>query len=321
MAKRTPEFPHFLGIGAARAGTTWLSKNLGSHPDVWIPQIKELHYFTRSTKYEGPSQLIDADPLKRLFSREKPYCKYRRIARRAIARNITRPSLNRLMWDANYLLRAPGDIWYKSLFSQGSGKVTGEITPRYSMLDAADIAGLKALIPGIKLIFIMRDPVERAWSLVKFHAKRNKLSLDSLSVEELHRRAFADAIVRQSEYEAILARWRAAFPKEQLLEIHYDDISEQPDALMRRIQSFLGVTEYGLTDPTTQRKINESFESTMPADLRAALIARYAPMIERLSEAEGGYFTRWLESYRVAPTSIPASVAHSSGTLTETLSP
>ena len=321
MAKKVAQFPHFLGIGAARAGTTWLSKNLGSHPEIWIPLIKELHYFTRSAKYEGPSQLIDANPFKRLFSQKKPYSKYRRVARRAIARNIARPSLRRLKWDANYLLRSPGDNWYKSLFVQGFGKVTGEITPRYSMLDEDDIQALKALIPQVKLIFIMRDPVERAWSLVKFHAKRNNVPLDSLSSAELQRRAFADVIVQQSDYEAILARWRAVFPKEQLLEIHYDEISERPDALMRRIQSFLGVTEYGLTDPETQRKINGSFESTMPADLRAALVAHYRPMVERLSAAEGGYFTRWLDGYRDASISMPAFVAQSSGVSIETLSP
>ena len=35
----------FLGIGAARSGTTWLHENLRHHPQVWVPPAKELHYF------------------------------------------------------------------------------------------------------------------------------------------------------------------------------------------------------------------------------------------------------------------------------------
>ena len=37
--------PSFLCIGAQKAGTTWLHAQLRSHPKVWLPPIKELHYF------------------------------------------------------------------------------------------------------------------------------------------------------------------------------------------------------------------------------------------------------------------------------------
>ena len=37
--------PDFILIGAARAGTTWISKNLGEHPEIFIPRKKELHFF------------------------------------------------------------------------------------------------------------------------------------------------------------------------------------------------------------------------------------------------------------------------------------
>ena len=37
--------PNFLGIGAARAGTTWIARNLAQHPAVFIPYKKELHFF------------------------------------------------------------------------------------------------------------------------------------------------------------------------------------------------------------------------------------------------------------------------------------
>jgi len=39
--------PNFLIIGAQKAGTTWLAKCLSEHPDVFIPEIKEIYYFDR----------------------------------------------------------------------------------------------------------------------------------------------------------------------------------------------------------------------------------------------------------------------------------
>ena len=38
-------FPNFLVIGASRSGTTWIDKNLRDHPSVYLPPIKELHFF------------------------------------------------------------------------------------------------------------------------------------------------------------------------------------------------------------------------------------------------------------------------------------
>src|SRR3954454_22181194 len=39
--------PDFLCIGAQKAGTGWLYEQLRSHPDFWMPPMKELHYFDR----------------------------------------------------------------------------------------------------------------------------------------------------------------------------------------------------------------------------------------------------------------------------------
>lgn len=48
--------PHFLGIGAMKAGSTWLYENLRCHPDLWLPRPKELHYFDR---YLKTGRLVD----------------------------------------------------------------------------------------------------------------------------------------------------------------------------------------------------------------------------------------------------------------------
>ena len=38
----------FIGIGAAKAGSTWVADNLRRHPDIFIPKKKELNYFCKT---------------------------------------------------------------------------------------------------------------------------------------------------------------------------------------------------------------------------------------------------------------------------------
>ena len=43
-ASSVRRMPDLLVIGAQKAGTTWPHDNMGDHPDIWVPPIKELHY-------------------------------------------------------------------------------------------------------------------------------------------------------------------------------------------------------------------------------------------------------------------------------------
>lgn len=300
MGRKKAHFPNFLGIGAARCGTTWLSNSLSSHPDVWIPRLKEIHYFTRSSKYLGPSQLQNGTVAQRLFSSAQPYRRYRRKLFRAIVSNIVRPSVGKLCWDANFLLRNPSDAWYASLFSQGFGKTTGEITPRYCILDAEDIERLKVLIPGVKIIFVMREPVDRAWSILKYHEKRWGQQLTCLPDAQLIERAMHPAILEQSDYESSLTRWRKVFPPEQLLTAFFDEIVENPQQLLARVCDFLQIAPMPSSAVVEggRKKVNASSDRQMPEALKAVLVDRYAAMIKRLGDAEGGHFKRWFESYQ-----------------------
>ena len=55
-------YPDFVGIGAQMAGTTWLGHNLQLHPEIWMPGIKELHYFNE--RINDPK-----NPISRLYGK------------------------------------------------------------------------------------------------------------------------------------------------------------------------------------------------------------------------------------------------------------
>src|SRR5687768_1771937 len=105
--------PDFLVIGAHRAGTTWLHRVLRKHPALWLPPVKELHYFDQLT----------AD---RTWQDKKRWFRALRSGRR-----IFDP------WHIGYLFGKRSDAWYANLFrrAQERGYLTGEITPAYATLN------------------------------------------------------------------------------------------------------------------------------------------------------------------------------------------
>ena len=148
-------YPDFIGIGAQKAGTTWLGRNLRLHPEIWMPGIKELHYFNE--RINDPKNLIST------ALRQDNGRRHREPALAPAGQESPptppEPVLQEdFLWDLRYYAGAPGDGWYASLFEPGRGKVKGEITPAYSMLGRDSIARVHDLVPEAKLIFMMRNP-------------------------------------------------------------------------------------------------------------------------------------------------------------------
>src|SRR5215210_7377067 len=146
---RSP-FPDFLGIGAQRSGTSWLAKNLSRHPDVWLPYTKELHYFDQRIK-EPPFGGPLARSLTRNVSTDDWYpWVWRYQLKLHLQRYRKKIALQNALWDLRFFGRSPSDKWYASLFGQGQGKITGEITPEYAILDEEVVAHIHALMPNAK---------------------------------------------------------------------------------------------------------------------------------------------------------------------------
>jgi hypothetical protein len=50
--------PTFLGIGAPKCGTTWLAECLREHPQVFVPEVKEVVYFSSDKKARARRRLV-----------------------------------------------------------------------------------------------------------------------------------------------------------------------------------------------------------------------------------------------------------------------
>jgi hypothetical protein len=270
-----PRGPDFLVIGAQRSGTAWLYFVLKRHPNLWLPPIKEIHYFDKLK--EGTAD----DPIRWLRAARSRW----RI-------------LN--LWMYGYLLGKRNDDWYAKLFhkAQLKGRLAGEITPAYATLDENLFQRIRQINRDIKLIFIMRDPVDRLWSAVTNHAFKNKPLRCPLTLEEALAVARTAAFTARSAYTDTIARLEAIFPASQLHLCFFDDLRERPETLVAQILSFLGVNPDEAKNVLLSSKINSSASaSQMPFEFQREMARAYLPMVRVLSQRFNGPPKIWLARY------------------------
>jgi hypothetical protein len=278
-------FPAFLIIGAQRAGTTTLYTYLRRHPDVTGPRYADSAVF---------------------WSKELHF------------------------FDENYWR---GPDWYRKFFPLesrqrlmrhlGRDLVPGEGTPYY-MFHPAVPERVAATLPDVRLIALLRNPVERAYSHYQMMARtgREKLSFEEAieaepkrleGIEELlmedrprygedghrrHQHHRHRAYVGRGLYADQLERWLAHVPREQLLVIRSEDFLAKPDETYAQVFDFLQLRPWQVRDYEAR---NTASYAPIDPDLRARLEARFAEPNARLARLLGREFD-W-----GSPGSAPAS--------------
>lgn len=131
------------------------------------------------------------------------------------------------------------DEQYQGIFSSAiRSKYTafGEITPSYSMLDERGFAAIKGMYPEAKIIFIMRNPVDRFWSQIK-HCERVRGVPYSVK-GSLRNMQF----LLRSDYQRTWSNVFKCFDRENIFISFYEKLfGAEGSAEMERLTSFLGV--------------------------------------------------------------------------------
>jgi len=286
----------FLCIGVQKSATSWLWTNLKESKDVWMPPRKELHYFDRSIKYPSPSYLATDSLLMRCISTSKNNKLFRQKCKEEMLIALKSKDKDKIKWYVKYFFSNYNDAWYKSLFSDGEGKIKGEITPAYSLLNIDDIKHIKGLFPKLKIILILRNPVERAWSQIRFYMTRNELNSTS-AIDELLRYIDSPMQFMRGDYISILNNWNQVFPQEQIFIGFYDEINNAPLQFLQKVFNFLNIEFNEYSYKYLNTKINKSIERDIPDVIKKHLIMKYVKEVEILSQSFAMYPKSWLLEY------------------------
>jgi Sulfotransferase domain len=216
--------PDFLIAGVPKAGTTALHAALVRHPGLFLPSMKEPKFF-----------LSDGRP----------------------------PTSGGGPGDAQTYQE---HIWrrrrYEALFDPAPrGTLRGEATPFY-LYDLQAHERIRALIPGAKLVILLRDPVDRAHSnwthLWNAGLEPEADFLTACRLEEQRRAAgWADFwhYVGLGLYGRQVQHLFGVFPREQVLLLRYRELRDAPAATLDRVCDFLGVAT-GLLHEIPRENVN-----------------------------------------------------------------
>lgn len=178
--------------------------------------------------------------------------------------NLPSPTKETRFFDSHFHRGLP---WYLAHFPAASAELPrGEIAPTYfASVEARD--RIAHAIPGAKLIFIFRNPIER---LVSLYRTKRAYGLLPWTLEEALQRD--PELLDSARYATFLRRWQAAFPEPQLLITLYDDLRDSPQTYLDRVFEFMEVPGGRLTPAELARK-HASERLTQP---RSFLLTRTA---------------------------------------------
>lgn len=203
-------------------------------------------------------------------------------------------------WKFNRGLRYYADEW----FAEYSGeRAVGE---RSSLLltcaDAPERIG--GLLPQVRLIFCLRNPIERAWGNYRFTVLEGlePLEFEQALDEEANRRQAADgrwsevqphAYVWRSRYSEGIKRFLSVFPREQILFVKSESMSRHPKESLSAICSFLGVSSDFPFDAAADYASPSVHDRKAQAEMRAHFGDSFPEIIEAIRRGEdpGRYAT------------------------------
>jgi hypothetical protein len=225
--------PSFLCIGTQKAGTSWLFEQLRQNPDIWMPPIKELHYF------------------------DHLYCQENRVWTKwhlqQSVKLAIKNHLNQSKIDLHYIKYLTSiatskiftEQWYEKIFKRPAAnkKITGDITPNYCTIGSEGISYVRSFLNQPKLIWLIRDPLQRALSQLRMNLSRQGNS-NVADEAILWNAAREPSILNRGNLSKYIPEWESKFPHDKILYMPYKEISSNPLDFLNNVESFLEISHF-----------------------------------------------------------------------------
>ncbi len=164
-------------------------------------------------------------------------------------------------------------------------RIVGDMTPSYFCLSRPTIMAVRRVMPEVRLLLMLRDPVERAWSA--FRRKRLPLGVPA-TVSEVSAflarnpwpRGASIGRFEYGDYAASLENWLSVFPRDQLLGIPMWRIKSEPAAVVTSVLRHIGADINAATE--IPGRINSNTAAAMPDSVRDFLERRYKGQREKV---------------------------------------
>lgn len=253
-----------LGVGCQKGGTTWVHSYLAGHPNADMGFKKEYRVF--DSIHQRDTKGTISRPLRRAEG-------HSRALRRRSGDDVEVLGPAEFFADVeNYF------TYFRRLAGKDGVQLVGDITPAYAGLPAEIFSDVRRKLErdgfSVRVLFLMRDPVERVWSAARM------LQREKMKKDPGHEPKSEDIIVRkrytspnfifQTRYEETIRALEAAFDPAT---IHYEFYERLMNAqAIRTLTDFLGLP---FVAPDFDRRLNVTEKQAELSDEMRRTVAQY----------------------------------------------
>ena len=274
-----------LGIGAQKSGTTWLHDQLSKCTNVDLGFIKEYHVF-------------DA-----LFSKHCARYKQKLVS------DLVNPKLNLdnlLLKKKLEFIENPDNYfnYFNGLISNNTDvQLVGDITPAYSMLHSEHFTFIKEGLTrrgfDVRVVFIMRDPFDRAWSMLRMNRDNIKRKNPEHELTTNEEQALLDTYkkpdsVLRTTYERTILEIEKVFAANEIFYGFYETFFNNEN--YTQLEKFLGIN---IGTPNFRLKINDvKISNSLSVSTKSEIVNFYSNTYSFISSRFGSKVKDIWEGYK-----------------------
>jgi len=205
-----------------------------------------------------------------------------------------------IFWYKSYFPTIPSKYFNKYLFNQEV--ITGEASPYY-LLHPLVPSRVHSIIPNAKLIILLRNPIDRAYShynqqyrkSTETHSFRKAIDLEKERIEGEIKKILNDefhyshllrnySYLTRGIYINLIKNWREYFPKNQFLIIKSEELFKNPKNILAKTFKFLDLPNY---ENITFKRANQGKYPKMDSRIRIELTEYFRPYNQQLYDYLG----------------------------------
>lgn len=200
-----------------------------------------------------------------------------------------------------------GIRWYCELFNIKG--ITGDITPAYSILPEKKVKEIRDFNPGVPIIFLIRNPVDRAWSLARMNIANMQAALSPLGEGgRLYEYDLADGwfyrnfsipgAVRRGLYSQTLKLWWRHFDHSQFLIIRFEELVSNPKEVLNKVAQHIGANPEpfaDITDEELRKPVFKGADLYFKTEYRRFLYDLFKSDMMELEKITGMDLSDWLK--------------------------
>lgn len=248
-------------IGAAKAGTTWLFSQLSTSRDFYFTPEKEIHYYF--TRYGDFNRLTTSDRFTKLkWFVEKSSVNYRHPQPEPEFYRKFYLFQKNLDWYLNFSRGPVTDSWYRSLFKDAeTNQWVCDFSPSTSKISVIGMRALREFDENVKIIYMLRDPIDRLWSHIKFHATWIGKLEEVMAMTTSEKVNFVNKfdLLSDGMYGVTLQKLYEVFSPEDILLIDFEKVKSDPHSVLLDVGNFLNVEK-----PKGTMEISQAVNTSAP---------------------------------------------------------